>query len=516
MLVLPSEAEVRAERCRRSLKAFMVEAWPLVEPATEFVPGWHIDAIAEYLEAATRGEIKRLVINIPPRHMKSLQVSIFWPAWIWLSHPERRFLFASYAQQLSNTHSVACRRLIKTRGSIDPRRDPNELSLLRRIGYRGLVDLIDGRDGWRLTGDQNLKQRFENTRTGFRLATSIGGSVTGEGGDYIVLDDPHKPEEAHSDVTRQKVLDWYDSTWTTRLNSTDGVEVIVMQRLHERDLTGHVLERGGFEHLCLPAEYEPKHPFVWPRDKRERAGAILWGKKWNKPWLHEKNAELGSYGYAGQYQQRPTPAEGGIFKREWWRFYDELPRIDEIVESWDMAFKDTDGSDYVVGQVWGRNLANRYLLGSIRARLDFTATLKAVQDLDAWCAERWPRIGRSCPIEDAANGPAIISALRDHVPSMVPVRPDGGKEARAHAVSPQIEAGNIFLPHDRIEAPPGYEEISIDTFLEETAGFPNGAFDDQVDAMTQALRRMIGTGAPHRLQTDRGSTITGGLLDKEL
>lgn len=515
MLVLPSEAEVRAERCRRSFSAFIAEAWPLVEPATPFVSGWHIDAIAEHLQAASRGEIKRLVINIPPRHMKSLQVSVLWPAWIWLSRPESRFLFASYAQQLSNTHSVACRRLINTKGSRDLRQDPGELSLLERVGYRGLVDLIDGPDAWQLTGDQNLKQRFENTRTGFRLATSIGGSVTGEGGDFIVLDDPHKPEEAHSDVTRQKVLDWYDSTWTTRLNSADGVQVIVMQRLHERDLTGHVLERGGFEHLCLPAEYEPTHPFVWPKDKRRKAGSLLWQKKWDANWIAEKKTELGSYGFAGQYQQRPTPAEGGIFKRDWWQFYDELPRIDEILSSWDMAFKDTDGSDYVVGQVWGRSLANRYLLGSIRARLDFTATVKAVQDLQAWAEEQWPQAGRTIAVEEAANGPAVLNALRDHVPAMIGVKPDGGKEGRAHSVAPQVEAGNIYLPESAIPAPSGYAPVRTDKFLEEVSGFPNAAFDDQVDAMSQALRRITGTGEPMRVRHGKGGTIMGGILDRE-
>src|SRR5215210_1964654 len=235
MLALPSSSDIRAERCRRSLKAFIAEAWPLVEPATPFVPNWHIDAIAEHLEAATRGEIQKLVINIPPRHMKTLQVSVFWPTWIWLTHPERRFLFASYSQQLSGNHSVICRRLIASRGLRLPRgEETKDLTLMQRVGYRGLVQILFGSDAWRLCGDQNRKQRFENTRTGFRLATSVGGSVTGEGGDFLVLDDPHKPDEAQSDVMRVRVIDWHDSTWTTRLNDAEaGVQVIVMQRLHE-------------------------------------------------------------------------------------------------------------------------------------------------------------------------------------------------------------------------------------------------------------------------------------------
>jgi hypothetical protein len=185
--------------------------------------------------------------------------------------------------------------------------------------------------------------------------------VTGEGGDVTVLDDPHKPEEAQSDLTRQFVLDWHDATWSTRLNDPEtGVKIVVMQRLHERDLTGHLLERGGWEHLCLPAGYAPSHQFAWPRDPRTEPGEVLW-EKWGAPWLAEKKLELGSYGYAGQYQQRPAPAEGGILKRRWWRYYDhegELPHFDQLCQSWDMAFKDTDGP----------RLRGRPGLGELRGR----------------------------------------------------------------------------------------------------------------------------------------------------
>ena len=230
-------------------------------------------------------------------------------------------MYASYSGVLSSTHSLICRRLIRSRGirgrpGVDPRADDRALTLIERIGYRGLVELVFGVEAWGLCGDQNRKRRFDNTRTGFRLATSVGGSVTGEGGDVLVLDDPHKPDEAQSEAMRERVLDWHDSTWTTRLNdAATGVQVVVMQRLHERDLTGHLLERGGYEHLCLPAEYEPSHPFVWPRDPRTEPEEVLWRDKWNEGWLAEKQTELGCYGYAGQYQQRPAPAEGGIFKR---------------------------------------------------------------------------------------------------------------------------------------------------------------------------------------------------------
>ena len=264
----PGSEELEAEQIRRSLYAFILAAWPVVEPATRFRPNWHIDAICEHLEAATRGEIRRLLITIPPRHMKTLQVSVLWPAWVWLTHPERRFLYASYAQSLSITHSLICRRLIQSEGTPGRRAGG---TLLQRIGYRGLVELIWGEEAWTLREDHNRKGRFENTRTGFRLATSVGGTVTGEGGDFLVLDDPHKPEEAQSDAVRNSVLDWHDSTWTTRLNdAATGVQVIVMQRLHERDLAGHVLDRGGWKHLCLPAEYEPRHPTRGPAIRARR------------------------------------------------------------------------------------------------------------------------------------------------------------------------------------------------------------------------------------------------------
>jgi hypothetical protein len=187
MLVLPGQSELRAERCRRSLRAFIGECWAIVEPARPFVSGWHLEAVCEYLEAASRGEVRRLVINIPPRHMKSLSVSVFWPAWCWLTHPERRFLYASYSASLSSSHSLVCRRLIRSRGASAPAgRDRRDEGLAERLGYVGLLELILGAEAWELCGDQNRKLRFDNTRTGFRLATSVGGSVTGEGGDVLV------------------------------------------------------------------------------------------------------------------------------------------------------------------------------------------------------------------------------------------------------------------------------------------------------------------------------------------
>ena len=221
--------------CEISLRDFVDEAWPVVEPTTTLVPGWHVDAVCEHLEACTRGELRRLIINVPPRCTKSLLVSVFWPAWVWTTMPSKRWLFGSYAADLSVRDSLRRRDVILSRW------------YQQRWG---------GRFGLRY--DQNQKMRFDNDRTGFRLATSTGGIGTGEGGDVIVADDPHNVIEAESDAQRRSVRRWWDQSMSTRGNDPTTVcHVVVMQRLHERDLCGHLLAQGGYEHLCLPMEFEP-------------------------------------------------------------------------------------------------------------------------------------------------------------------------------------------------------------------------------------------------------------------
>lgn len=224
-------AEIDQERASRSLREFVRQAFAIIEPSTPFVPGWHIDAIIEHLEGITFGHIRNLLINVPPRHMKSLLVSVLWPAWEWIRFPERRFLYSSYAAQLSIRDSVKCRRLIESPWYQE------------RWG-----------DHYALTGDQNTKGRFENDRSGYRLSTSVGGAATGEGGDRVVCDDPHNVQEAESDSVRKGTTDWWDVVMSTRVNDPrSAAKVVVMQRCHQRDLSGHLLEQGGWEHLRLPA-----------------------------------------------------------------------------------------------------------------------------------------------------------------------------------------------------------------------------------------------------------------------
>lgn len=455
---LPTLSQIKTEKARRHLKDFIPEAWHVVEPATPFVTGWHLDAICEHLEAITNGQIRNLVINMPPRHMKSLAVAVFWPAWEWIEHPERRWLFSSYAAQLSQRDSLKCRRLIESPWYQE------------RWG-----------DRFALADDQNAKSRFENDKTGYRLAASVGGAVTGEGGDRVVVDDPHNVQDAPSQTMRESVLRWWDEAMATRLNDPKtGAKVIVMQRVHEDDLSGHVLAQGGYEHLMLQAEYEgvKTRTVIGWEDPRTKPGELLWPERFGPTELAALKRALGSYGAAGQLQQRPAPQEGGVVKRDWWRHYDRLPdEIDEWIQSWDLTFKKATDNDFVVGQVWVRAGADRYLVDQVRARMNFPESLQAVRDLTARYPETYAKL-----VEDKANGPALIDTLKREITGLIAVEPMGSKEARFAAVSPQIEAGNVYLPDPNIH--PWVQDL-----IEEAAAFPNGAHDDTVDAMSQALLR---------------------------
>lgn len=488
---LSEDERIKAEWMRRDLLKFMEGAWHVLEPATPFVSGFHIEAVAEHLQLVTSGEILKLMINMPPRHMKSLSASVFWPAWEWASKPATRWLYASYAQSLATEHSVLCRRLIES-------------------------DWYQARWGsvFQLEDDQNQKTKFENNRTGLRRATSVGGTATGAGGDRIVYDDPHNANEIESDTVRQGVIEWYDGVMPSRKNDPKkSSEVVIMQRLHEDDLAGHALKQeDDWELLCLPAEYEPNRCRLttgW-EDPREKPGELLWGERIGVTELAVLKNRLGSYRYAGQYQQNPVPAEGGILKRKWWQYYDptEAPPFSEILQSWDMTYKDTDGSDWVVGQVWGRDLANKYLIRQFRQHAAFTETVKALVAMTAWVEKTYPQHKSHVKlIEDAANGPAVITTLKRKIPGLIPVSADVSKEARAHAASPEVEAGNVYLPGGPNLDGDNYDALItpqwVQDFVEEATHFPKASHDDQVDAATQALIRMAGR-APVPLQPRTG------------
>ena len=457
MLITPEIAarEILRRRCETSLAEFARRAWHIVEPATPFIDGWHIDIISECLEAVSRGEIKSLIVNMPPRHMKSMLVCVFWPCWEWTTKPHTRWLFASYAQALSIRDSLKCRRILDSQW------------------YKSLWPDVE------LLGDQNQKARFENSATGVRVATSVGGSATGVGGNRIVVDDPHKAGHK-SDRIRESVIAWWNEEMSTRGNSKESARVIVGQRIHEHDLCGFLLDNSSYEHLCLAAEYDGPRSRLsldWS-DPRTKDGEPLWPARFGREEIDELKTALGSYAASAQLQQRPAPAGGGMLKEDWWRFFDDPPECDEIIQSWDMAFKGGKKGSFVVGQVWGRKGANFYLLDQVRRRMSFPETVSAVRALTV----RWERTG-CILVEDKANGPAIIDTLKDEIPAILPVTPRDSKIGRLSAVSALIEAGNVYLPNPS-------KFLWVQDFLTEAASFPVGSQNDQIDSMSQALTRL--------------------------
>ena len=469
-------AAMECELASRSLADFVRQGWHIIEPATPMIWNWHLDAICEHLEAVTSGDILRLIINMPPRHMKSIAVSVAWPAWEWgpRNMPSTRFLFASYAQVLAIRDAVKTRRLILSNW------------YQARWGSR-----------FKLAGDQNAKERFENDATGLRLATSVGGVGTGEGGDRVAVDDPHSTSEGESDAIRGATLDWWDQTMSTRLNDPKrGAFIVIMQRVHESDLTGHILAKeSGYTHLCLPCEYEPgRRMTTWPgarvQDPRREPGELLWPARFGRVEVDRLKRDLGTYATAGQLQQRPAPEEGGIFKRGWFkRWVRPLPKFYRLIWSWDTAVSEKEGSAYTVGGLWGECEAGYYRLAEFRARVEYPELKAGVRA----CYASAPSM--AVLVEDKSSGQQIVQELSradlqplgEAAPPRLPIIgikvTAGDKQFRARAVSPLAEAGMVWIP----ESAPW-----VEAWIDEVCTFPNGTYADRVDEMSQALNWLKG------------------------
>jgi predicted phage terminase large subunit-like protein len=454
--------ELLTREATKRLRVFLELAWPILEPAAPFLPNWHIDLLCEYLEAVTAGQITRLVINMPPRYGKSQLVSVMWPVWEWLHRPSRKWLFASYSEALAYKHSQDRRRILR------------DSWFQQRWG------------GVRLTREQQAKAEIQNTRRGVMAAVSMGGAVTGRGGNRLVIDDPHSPEQAESDVLRQQALTRFAQHLATRIDDKahDAI-IVVMQRLHEEDVTALCLELD-YEHLCLPA-YEPApRTIVFPMSGRRferQPDEPLWPAREGPAELAELRRTLGSHAFSAQYLQQPVPRVGGYFPREWWNRYDVPPTEGQVVQSWDLSFKDGPGSDYVVGLVARRVGADVYLLGRHKSKASFTETLRAIREM----LERYPETS-AVLVESAANGEAVVDALKREVRGLIPVLPRGGKTARANAVGPWVQARQVYLP--RTTTATGLirpEHAWAVDFEDNCAAFPKGAHDDDVDAFTQLL-----------------------------
>jgi predicted phage terminase large subunit-like protein len=466
---------VRAELARRDLRRFVELAWPVVEPGTPFVGNWHIDKLCQQLEQVTRGETPRLLVNVPPGTSKSLIVSVFWPSWEWASDPSLRYLTASYSEALTIRDNLRVRDIIQS------------------PWYQQHYSKTQ------LRTDQNAKIQFDTTAGGWRIATSVGGRGTGLHPDRIIVDDPHTAQQAISDVERQAAIEWFDRTISTRGASRHARIVVIMQRLHEQDLSGHLLARGGWTHVRWPMRYEAYHPD--PLDPRTTEGELLWPSLFPDSVVTQLERNLGSYGTAGQLQQRPTPAEGGLIKRAWWRWYDPttIPRgLSEIVISVDCALRAKETNDYTAAGVWGYRGPDVYGLKAIKGRWDYPELIRQIKDLHRWTVESFPNLTPMVLIENAGAGPDAIAELRRSMPGVMAEKPKGEKIQRVHAVLPLIEAGNVWLPgaalpDGRVNTAWKETPAWVEAFVDECAAFPMGAHDDHVDQMTQAIRRLART-----------------------
>jgi len=478
----PDEAikEIFRLEYENNIHKFLRGGWKYIDP-NPYKHGWHLNAIGEHLQAVANGEIRRLVINVPPRTSKSSMVSVAFPAWIWaqrehgpLAGPHVQFLFASYAQTLSIRDSLKTRRLL-------------ESPWYKK--YWG--------DRYRITSDQNTKVRFDNDKGGYRLATSVDGSLTGEGGSIIIVDDPHNANEVESDLVREGTLEWWDQSMSTRLNDPKtGAFIVIMQRLHEGDLTGHILQKdiGNWTHLCLPMRFESDRRCItqWFIDEREE-GELLVPERFGDTEVKELESSLGPFAAAGQLQQRPQPKGGGIIKREWWVLWDEaisgteglpktvFPPFEYVIASLDTAYTTKQENDFSALTIWGvwtdRNDNRRIMLiYAWQDRLEFPQLVKQVGLL---CNKF--KIDKLL-IESKAAGISVAQEIRTNfarenwgLQLIDPGR--GDKVARAYAIQHLFSEGMIYAP----------DFEWAEKMIGQAESFPRGAHDDLVDSMTQAL-----------------------------
>jgi len=385
----------------------------------------------------------KLVVEMMPRSGKSFFISQWVPIWFLEMYPHKKVISATYSADLSREFGRKVR---------------NEF-----INNPYLTTELDS--------TATRADAWMTKQGGGMYSAGVGGPLTGRGGNLLLVDDAVKNwDEAASPTYRQRNVDWMKTTLLTR-GEPNAVFVILMTRWHEQDLAGVMQQEGGWEVMRFPAIAEDNDILG------RKVGMALNPKRYGIERLDEIRKALGSKFFSAMYQQRPSPEDGDIFKRHWFKYYkraDRPQQFDAICQSWDMAFKDTKGSAYVVGQVWGRKGANFYLIDQIRDKLNFTESCKAVINL----TNKYPDV-KAKLIEDKANGPAIINTLKGKVSGIIPLNPRGSKEARAYATQPLLEAGNIFLP-DPTESP------WVEDFLEECVTFPNSDYKDQVDSFTQA------------------------------
>lgn len=455
-----TEADLLAcekELCRRSLAEFAKMCWHVLEPATDLKWGWALDSICAHLEAVTRGESRRLLMNVPPGSMKSLLTGVIWPAWEWgpQGRPSLRYLATAHKQELAVRDNMKCRRLIQS-------------------------DWYQRRWPITLTSDQNAKTKFENGETGFREAMAFT-SMTGSRGDRVLLDDPHSVDDANSAAKLQADILTFREALPSRVNNDESAIVIIMQRLNEGDVSQVAIDLG-YDHLCIPMRYEvgrSKHAFGEP-DPRTEDGELMFPDRFPEEQVRELEQTMGSYAVAGQLQQRPSPRGGGIIKGSWLQSYETAPKL-----AWRMIYADTaqktgQENDYTVFELWGRSEVGQAVL------LDLHRGKWEAPDLLAEARRFWlkhkdstnPAPLRAMKVEDKVSGTGLIQTLRREGVPILPIKRDRDKVSRAYDAAPFLESGNVLVP---MWAP------WLPDFVAEAEAFPSGAHDDQLDPMFDAI-----------------------------
>lgn len=461
--------DLDAELLRRDFHAFVVSAWDKVEKGTKFDDGWHIEMMCQYLQALFEGRIpsNNLMMNVPPRHMKSLVCNVFFPAWVWAKVPFQKFLCFSYSEALTLRDSVKCHDLIESRW------------------YQERFKVT-------INPKQDTKDNFQNTMGGYRMCFGTGGSIGGQGGDILIIDDPLEIGQANSKAKRDQVNYVYDNTISMRGNDPKTVKkILIMQRLHDEDLCGHIIARGDpWELLILPAEYEGVtrfHSSIGLTDPRTEKDELLWPEHIGRKELDTLKLPLSEIGVAGQLQQRPTPLVGAIFKRDWFAVRKEsMPCVGRYF-SWDTANSISDTAAYTCGIVGELTPDYRLYIRDIwRKKIEFPQLQYAIEELAKKYGGIKSHYTKDIIIENKASGVQVIQSMKqvsnDFGPYVMPYTPKGDKIARAYEAAKWAEKGCVILPPPTDEFPWLFDFAGKDG---ELFNFPNAAFKDQVDALSQ-------------------------------
>jgi predicted phage terminase large subunit-like protein len=438
---------------RNRFSLYFRQVMQTVRPGAAYLHNWHIDAISAYLSACERGEISRLIINLPPRMLKSTLVSVAWPAWLLGHRPQTRVMAASYAQSLSIKHSLDCRAVM-------------EAEWYRRVFAQTV-----------LCRGQTEKEKFVTTARGYRLAVSVGGAAIGEGGDILIVDDPINPLQAMHCAQREGVNQWFDHTFVTRLDDKQhGAIVVVMQRLHVEDLSGYLLAKGGWEHLCLPSIAPVDSRIGYGRFQYRRiAGEVLHAMREPLAVIERTKRELGSANFSAQYQQAPVSYSGRMIAPHWCvRFLpDAIEGASSCVQSWDTGIKAGAKNDASACATFRVKEGVHYLVDMTVVRLEYPALKRLIVSHAA----------RFSPdavlIEDKASGQSLLQDFRqDGGLPVISIMPTGDKLTRVMQITPMLEAGKVALP----QYAPWLADFEAEFFT-----FPDGAHDDQTDAVSQYL-----------------------------